>query len=116
MPDKPAMRSAAIPYLSPHLEAIERALQDGPTDDLPALIGELERLKTKALIRAARPPERADNGPDENLSVQEAARRLGVSVDWLYKNARRLPFTVKICRRVLFSAHGLERWNGRRQN
>ena len=50
---------------------------------------------------------------DKNLSIDEAARQLGVSRDWLYKT--KLPFKVRIGRRVLFSARGLERWNGRRQ-
>ena len=53
--------------------------------------------------------------PDENLSVDEAARRLGMSRDWLYHNAKRLPFKVRIGRKLLFSASGLERWNRQRQ-
>jgi excisionase family DNA binding protein len=50
---------------------------------------------------------------DKNLSVDQAARQLGVSRDWLYKN--KLPFKVRIGRRVLFSARGLERWNSNRR-
>jgi predicted DNA-binding transcriptional regulator AlpA len=49
---------------------------------------------------------------DQNLSAEDAARRLGVSADWLYKT--KLPFKVKIGRRVLFSATGLEKWNRQR--
>ena len=110
------MTQPTNPDLSPHLEAIERALQDGPAEDLPALMGELERLKMKAWVRATKPPERASVDPDENLSAEEAARRLGLSVDWIYRNANHLPFTVRIGRRVLFSAHGLERWNRHHRN
>ena len=53
--------------------------------------------------------------PDKNISVEEAAGRLGVSKDWLYKNASKLPFAVRIGRRLLFSNRGLERWNHQRQ-
>ena len=45
-----------------------------------------------------------------NISADEAARRLGLSKDWLYRHADELPFTIKIGRRVLFSAPGLEKW------
>lgn len=85
-------------------------------DRLPALIGELEGAKAAAWTRLSA-SQRDDGGrdpaegDDRNLDVVEAARRLGISRDWLYKNAARLPFTVRIGRRVLFSAQGLERWN-----
>ena len=109
------MRQPANPDLGPHLDAIEQGMLDCPPEDLPGLMGELERLRVSAWLRATKPQERAVSGPDENLSIKEAARRLGVSVDWLYRNAARLPFTVRICRRVLFSARGLEKWVQRRQ-
>jgi hypothetical protein len=46
---------------------------------------------------------------DTNLSAAEAARRLGLSKDYSYRN--RVPFKVTIRRRVLFSAKGLAGWN-----
>ena len=49
--------------------------------------------------------------PDENVSATEAARRLGVSRVYLYRHAHELPFAVRIGRRVVFSAKGLERWS-----
>jgi len=46
--------------------------------------------------------------------VGEAATQLGVSVSWLYRRSSKLPFVVRIGRRLLFSARGLDRWNRQR--
>lgn len=64
------------------------------------------------ILAAAEHTSRATEDPDQNVSVEEAARRLGVSADWVYRN--RLPFKVRIGRRVLCSVHGLERWSRQR--
>ena len=47
---------------------------------------------------------------DRLLSTAEAAKILNVSVMWLYKNSKRLPFSVRIGRSVKFSHKGLQRW------
>lgn len=52
--------------------------------------------------------------PDEYLSAAEAARRLGMSAAWLYKQPH-LPFRVRLGRRVVFSAAGLTRFVRQRQ-
>lgn len=45
---------------------------------------------------------------DELLTAEQAAERLGVSVDWLYRRTGRLPFARKLSRRVVrYSAAGL---------
>jgi predicted DNA-binding transcriptional regulator AlpA len=96
------------------LSELDRAVREAAPEDLPALVGRLEAAKATAWARLVSPAAPNGNGradPDENLSAAAAARRLGVSVEWVYRNARRLPFAVRIGRRVLFSADGLERWN-----
>lgn len=97
---------------APDLILLVRDCVDG---ELPGLIGQLEGAKAAAWARLAgapQGPERNAKKPDDrNLDVAEAASRLGISRDWLYRNAGRLPFAVRIGRRVLFSANGLERWN-----
>ena len=45
---------------------------------------------------------------DRLLDVEEAARTLGVSEDWLYRRVARLPFAVRLGRTVRFSAPRLE--------
>jgi predicted DNA-binding transcriptional regulator AlpA len=47
---------------------------------------------------------------DQLLDTGEAARRLAVSRDWLYRNASKLPFTVRLGRGLRFSAQGLARY------
>ncbi|HTS88110.1 MAG TPA: helix-turn-helix domain-containing protein [Gemmatimonadales bacterium] len=55
---------------------------------------------------------------EELLTAGEAARRLGVTVDWMYRRTRTLPFARKLSRKVVrFSAEGLAEYiaaqNGR---
>lgn len=53
---------------------------------------------------------------DRLLTVDEAATKLGVSKDWLYRRAKKLPFTVfQSPRMVRFSIRGIERYIRQRQ-
>lgn len=88
-----------------------------PEEDLPDLLAELERLRSRVWIRLhASRPQVETNGkppeaPDRMLSVAEAAERLAVSVDWLYRRSDSLPFVRKLSDRTLrFSERGIERW------
>ena len=85
------------------------------TEDLPALLGHLERLRAQAWLRLTAAPASQETRQDENLSAADAARRLGVSKDYVYRHAEAFPFAVRIGRRIVFSARGLEKWNARRQ-
>ena len=99
------------------LTELDEAIQAAPAEDVPVLLAALNtrasmlcaRLMTSSLGRA---PEAA---PDENLTAKAAAARLGMSAAWLYKNAEKLPFMVRMGRCVRFSSRGLERWNKSRQ-
>lgn len=62
------------------------------------------------------PPPAAEDGEDRLLDVDEAAARLGVSSDWLYRRAARLPFTVRLGRTLRFSVRGLDRFIRTRQS
>jgi excisionase family DNA binding protein len=55
--------------------------------------------------------------PDTRLlTVAEAATQLGVSQDWIYRRAGKLPFTVRLGpRRLRFSAEGINRFIHQRQ-
>ena len=80
-----------------------------PAEELPDLIGELEVVKATAWARLTAPtrthPER-----DELLSVPEAARRLKVSEDYLYRHSGEYPFTRRQGRKLLFSALGIDKF------
>jgi hypothetical protein len=75
-----------------------------------ALIGQLSALQPPLLARlggAGVPP--AASG--EALTIAEAAARLKVSPDWVYRHQRQLPFVRRVGRRSLrCDAAGLARW------
>jgi predicted DNA-binding transcriptional regulator AlpA len=103
--------------LGPVLPDLARVVAAAPRDQLPQIIGELERAKAAAwMAMQAQPVTTAPPTVDRNISADEAAQRLGMSKDWLYKNAEHLPFAVRIGRRVLFSTKGMERWSAKRRN
>jgi hypothetical protein len=92
------------------MEIVERLLQlarESTPDELPNLIGQLESAKAVAWARLTVPPAQSEH--DELLAVAEAARRLGVSEDYLYRRASEYPFTRRQGRRLLFSAQGIDK-------
>jgi len=67
-----------------------------------ALLGALLAARVNARV--------VEPAKDRLLSVEEAAARLAVTVDWLYRHAKTLPFTVRNGRRLGFSERGIERY------
>ena len=99
------------------LVELDRCVAAAEAEHLPALLASLSAMLSVVAARMLSHPSGPESQArkcDENLSVQEAARRLGVSKDYLYRHARRLPFARRVGRRLLFSAQGLERWNRQR--
>jgi excisionase family DNA binding protein len=83
------------------------------TLDAPALAGFVTQLAALVAAAGARfaSPSRRDDGPDRLLTVKQAAPILGMSEDWIYRNAGQLPFTRRTGRRTLrFSERGLKRY------
>jgi predicted DNA-binding transcriptional regulator AlpA len=84
--------------------------------DLPDLIeaiGALDRADLAALLaaiaaRMAQPVAKPGDGPDNLVDIEEASRLLGVSRSWLYH--RKVPFTVKIGGRRMYSRDGIQRY------
>jgi len=74
-----------------------------PPDELPQLLGDLERIRVTALVRLTRRTEEND----ELLSVDVAAAKLNVSVDYMYRNHAKFSFTRREGRKLLFSSSGL---------
>ncbi len=71
-------------------------------EQLKALIDEAVK---KAMAAAG------NNGEDKLLDPTEVAKKLGVTEDWLYHHAKKLPFTRKLGPRLLrFSHQGLLKW------
>jgi hypothetical protein len=61
----------------------------------------------------ARPSRSTDDTEDVLVGAVEAARRLNMSVEWVYKNAKEFPFTVRNSRKLQFSTQGIERYKRR---
>ena len=89
------------------------ALDQVAVEDLPAVVLYLAALQSGAAARLAaapRPVPVSRNGSEALLDVREAAARLNVSTDWLYRRAKRLPFARWVGRAVRFDPEGLARW------
>ena len=55
--------------------------------------------------------QNANQDGERLLTAEEASRILSVSPDWIYRNAKKLPFTRKLGPKMLrFSYQGLLRW------
>lgn len=93
-------------------EELKSALAQAKTvavEELPRLLGDLEEVRATALARLTA-PQPAQVQDDALLDVAEAASRLGVSEDYLYRNHGRLSFTRRVGRKLLFSSTGLEKY------
>jgi predicted DNA-binding transcriptional regulator AlpA len=91
---------------------LERALHAAkaiPPQDLPRLIGELEEICWTAKARL-NVPQAASDAPDSLLGVREAAVKLGMSQDYLYRHAAEFPFTRRMGRALRFSSAGIEKY------
>jgi excisionase family DNA binding protein len=89
------------------LQTVLIAARELPVDDLPRLLGDLEEVRCTAMARLAAPAPAAPQS-DELLDADEAARRLGISKDYLYRHHARLPFTRRMGRGLRFSALGIQ--------
>ena len=85
-------------------------------EELPALIATLAAAQAHAAARLAatatvRRPPSPEAPADRLLDAREAATRLGMSEDWLYRHKDELPFTRRLGRRTIrFSEAGIARW------
>lgn len=79
---------------------------------IPALLTQLSAIQASVAARLVTTTQDAinDDAADPLLTVEEAAARLGVSPDWLYRRTKSLPFVVRVGGRVRFSARGIERY------
>src|SRR5690349_16120400 len=86
--------------LRQELQFILRAVLEIPADELPGLLGEIEEVRYTALARLTTPNQSHSTEPDQLLSIAEAAQRLNVSQDYLYRHGKQLPFTRRMGRRL----------------
>ena len=68
------------------LQLILMSAKELPASELPRLLGELEEIRATAMARLTAPAISQLQQHDELLNTAEAAHRLGVSKDFLYRN------------------------------
>jgi predicted DNA-binding transcriptional regulator AlpA len=91
------------------LQTVLMAARELPAGELPRLLGELEEIRCTAMARLAAPIP-AQPPLDQLLNAAEAAHRLGISQDYLYRHHSDFPFSRRVGRRLLFSAMGIDRY------
>ena len=70
-----------------------------------------EELKSLVREAVADATKGQTGGEDRLLDAEEASRVLSVSPDWLYRQARKLPFTRKLGHKMLrFSSQGIQKY------
>ena len=101
----------------PCVDELERLVATVAPADVPALLGELERLRALAWTRLnveARPaaaPRAPAATADRLLAAREAAKILGVRERWVRDHADRLGGAVRLPgKQVRFSERKLRRW------
>lgn len=95
------------------LEVVRSAAREAASaGELPAFLAELERVRVEAMLAttARRSAPIAPKVPGRVLTVQEAARRLGRSRWWVYRNKASLPVTRFQTGGFGFDEAALERW------
>jgi predicted DNA-binding transcriptional regulator AlpA len=78
-------------------------------EELPRLLGDLEEVRATALARLTA-PQPAQSQDDELIDVTEAARRLGISKDYLYRHYKDFPSARHIGSKLLFSLRGIDKY------
>ena len=94
------------------IQQLADALASMPMNELPRALGQLRELEATALARlyAAPPASEIVGQPEQLLDVENAAKRLNVSEDYLYRHWKKLPFAHKYDWGVRFSARGIEEY------
>ncbi len=78
-------------------------------EDIGPVMAQMAAIQlTLATRLVAEGTDKTEDEGDNLLTVEEAASRLKCSSDWLYRKAKRLPFTVRVGRNLRFSEHGIE--------
>jgi len=78
-----------------------------PPEELPRLLGDLEELRCMAMARLIVPASPEERPNAELVDIDEAAKRLGMSASYLYRNHRQFSFSRKLGHALRFSAEGI---------
>jgi excisionase family DNA binding protein len=108
--DAPTLDQALTP-----LHQFEAAAAALTLEQVAEAIGQLERIKALLWLRLSTGGGDAATAEDRLLTAEDAAQRLGISMDTLYRKAKRFSFTVRIGHQVRFSFNGISQYIKTRQ-
>ncbi len=78
-----------------------------------ALLGEIRQIIREEINSAG---AKHESNEERLLTADEAAKMLSMSTDWLYRNAKKLPFARKLGPKMLrFDYRGMVKWLATRQ-
>lgn len=84
--------------------------------DLMVKVNGLQSILLGRLACLSQTPSKESLQGDQLLDVNETAKKLSVSTDWLYRNSNNLPFTRRLGpRKLRFSDRGIEKYIKSRQ-
>ncbi|MDN5941273.1 MAG: hypothetical protein L0H94_05255 [Nitrospira sp.] len=96
------------------LQDLKRKVNELPRAQMPNLIGLLSILSGEAQMRLLTMESVPPPQEDRLLMVAEAAEKLGMTKDYLYRRADTFDFTVRVgVRRLRFSLNGIENYIAR---
>jgi hypothetical protein len=101
--------------LKPIIAALEHVLGNIPLDDLPYLMGELERIRAMAHLRLSSWRNKIAVAQEESraptyLTVKEVSTRFHVSERWLYRHKTQMPHSQPSRKVLLFPELAITRW------
>lgn len=101
--------------ITPRSAVVTRDVDVMSAVELAAYICQLSATLTERVMveRSVPPPAMPPPppaSPDRLVGVREAAKLIGMSEDWLYDNAPRLPFAMRQGRNLRFSIEGIQRY------
>ena len=87
----------------------EKANMDDSSLSVTLTVGQLKEIIHQEMQKASNGNGHHDG--DHLLDADKASRVLSVSPDWLYRHAKRLPFTRVLAPKMLrFSYQGIQKW------
>ncbi len=106
----------SLDELAAHPERVQELPPEAARDFLVKIAGLQPLLLAQALSPTNGTGQAEAPAEDRLLTVEEAAAKLAVSKDWLYRRAGKLPFTIRHGPgQVRFSSQGIERYIRQRQ-
>jgi hypothetical protein len=94
--------------MTAELEAVLNRARALAADDIPRFLGELETIRAIAWSRLTATAPATKQAGDELVDIEEAARRLGMSCSFLYRNHGKYAFSRRVGRSLRFSSQGIQ--------